>query len=118
MYCCIAEISSSEWNSSEIEIRRLRETITPYFDSTDQFTIIRRRIVLLTSAKTYAEVKNKFTSIREQFEKRYGSSMRLTCGFAEVKDGDLLSAIDGAKQMLARTTKDKPISGMTYCKLC
>lgn len=32
----------------------------------------------------------------------------------EEKDDDLLAAIDGARQMLARTTDTNPISGMYY----
>lgn len=114
MYCCLAKMSCSEINFTEYEIEQLKESIKIYFDSTDKFTSISRRILFLTSVGTYSEVKEKLTYIKENFEKKYEPSIKLTCGFAEIKDGDLLSAIDGSRQMLEHTTHTNPISGMYY----
>ena len=114
MYCCLAELGYSETSLSVCEIDRLRETVREQLNPTDKFTAIHRRMLLLTSLKTYPEAKDKFSRIRENFEKKHGPSIKLNCGFAEIKDDDLLGAIDGAKQMLARTTDDNPISGMYY----
>ena len=114
MYCCLAEIKCAEKNLSDHEINRLRETVKLQLDPTDKFMALNSRMLLLTSLETYREVKDKLSYIQENFEKNHGPSIKLICGFAEVKDDDLLSAIDGAKQMLARTTDTNPISGMYY----
>ena len=114
MYCCLTELRYSEKVISEYEIDQSRETVRLQLNPTDQFTDNYHRLLLFTPMKTYSEVKNKLSCIRENFEKEYGSSIKLLCGFAEVKDDDFSRAIDGAKQMLARTTDHNPISGMYY----
>ncbi|NCC66566.1 MAG: hypothetical protein EOM14_00020 [Clostridia bacterium] len=114
MYCCLAELKSSEKDLSEQEIDQLRETVKLQLNPTDKFTALHSRMLFLTPLETYLEVKDKFSCIQENFEKNHGPSIKLICGFAEVKDDDLLSAIDGAKQMLARTTDTNPLSGMYY----
>lgn len=116
MYCCLAELECSEASLSECEVDRLRETVREQLNPTDKFTAIHRRMLLLTSLETYPEAKDKFSRIRESFEKKHGPSIKLNCGFAEIKDDDLLGAIDVSKQMLARTTEDHPTSGMYYYK--
>lgn len=114
MYCCLAEIKCAEKKLSEHEMNQLRETVELQLNSTDKFTALHRRMLLLTSLGTYVEVKDKFSCIQENFEKIHGLSIKLFCGFAEAKGDDLLAAIDGARQMLARTTDTNPISGMYY----
>lgn len=114
MYCCLAELRCSETNLSEQEIDQLRETVRRQLNPTGKFAALHRRMLLFTSLETYLEVKDTFSCIQENLEKTHGTSIKLICGFAEVKDDDLLSAVDGAKQMLARTTDDNPISGMYY----
>lgn len=116
MYCCLAELRFSEKSLSEHEIDQLRETVKMQLNPTDKFTAIHRRMLLLISARTNAEIKKNLTCIQERFEKKHGPSIKLICGFAEAKGDDLLSAIDGAKQMLARTTETNPLSGMYYYK--
>ena len=114
MYCCLAEIICAEKNLSDQEINQLRETVKQQLNPTDKFTALHNRMLLITSLETYLEVKDKFCRIQENFEKKHGPSIKLLCGFAEENDDDLLAAIDGAKQMLARTTDTNPISGMCY----
>lgn len=117
MYCCLVKIDCYEKNIPEYVIEQLKETMKLYFDSTDKFTYISRKILFLTSVEKYSEVKEKLIGIQENFEKKHGSSIKLTCGFAELKNGDLWSAIDGARQMLEHTTGINPISGMYYYRV-
>lgn len=114
MYCCMLEIKCSESSLSKNKIDRLWETVKSQLESADKFTVIHRRMLLLTSLEKYLEAKDKFSRIQENFEKKHGPSIKLICGFAEIKDNNLLNAIDGAKQMLARTTNDSPVLGMYY----
>ena len=116
MYCCIAKLKDSERNLSEREIAELEKTIKLYFNPSDQLTVVCQWILWLTSVVSYADVMQRLNSIKDFFEKQYGSSFRLKCGYAEVKDDDIFSAIDAANQMLTRTTDDHPISGMRYYK--
>ncbi|MCE5234722.1 MAG: hypothetical protein LLF87_01530 [Eubacteriales bacterium] len=117
MYCCLAEIKCSKGKLPEYEIEQLKETIklcldSLYLDSADQSTAFRRRILWLASVETNAEVEKKLAFIKERFEKKHGPFVNLTCGFAEIRNDDLLGAMEEAKQMLARTTDTNPITGI------
>ncbi len=122
MYCCLVELGCSEDNLSECEIDRLRETVKEQLNPTDKFTaIIAVWMSLLRTTQGKAKpgkAKDKFSRIGRASKKARAVHpvTLVNCGFAEIKDDDLLGAIDVSKQMLARTTEEHPISGMYYYK--
>lgn len=115
MFFCILKLNYPEENVSKEIIQQLKITVKSNFDRADRVTFFNPQMMLiLTQLETHCEIREKLIYTRDHIYKKYGASLTLTCGFAEVKDGDILNAVGAAKQMLSRTSDDHPISGMYY----
>ncbi|NCB31229.1 MAG: hypothetical protein EOM66_07445, partial [Clostridia bacterium] len=62
------------------------------------------------------KVKEKIACLAGRLNTQYQHLFQLRCGFAEMKNADILSAIQAARQLLEQTNGHAAISGMYYYK--
>ncbi|MEA5060035.1 MAG: hypothetical protein VB049_08405 [Candidatus Pelethousia sp.] len=114
MFCCLLEIKKlGEPMQAEALERLVKRYLTP-MDQTSR--ICRERMLVVTALESYAEVKEKIVCLAGRLNAQYQHLFELRCGFAEMKDADLLSAIQAARQLLEQTNGHAAISGMYYYK--
>lgn len=115
MFCCILKLTCLEEKIQGSIIQRFKTTLETCFDSGDRIAILDREMVLIcTYIEAYRIVEEKLIGIWSCVKNQYGISVKLTAGFAEIKNGNIANAMDAAKQMLARTENSHPILGMYY----
>lgn len=112
MFCCLLEIKDPEGFVRENMLKRM---VGRCLGPANQTIRLSRELTLvITSLESYAEVKEKLALIYKRTKAQYGPSFELKCGFAEVKNSDILAAVEAARQLLARTNGAPAISGMYY----